>query len=307
MQYEAAYLQVMKWDDLRIFLAVARSGQIARAATQLSIDPTTVSRRIRALEASLGATLFEQHSGGQRLTAAGESLVTPAEAVERSVSTIAIDKTAASGPSGLVRVGSPEGFGTWLVAHHLGEFGRSYPSITVELVATRGVLNPTRREADAAVLLARPQRGPLISRKLTDYDLGLYATPAYLAQTTAVARTSDLHDHTLIGYIPDLLYSPELNYLDEVAPNLTARLRSSSINAQYRLSASGAGIAVLPRFIADRDQGLVRVLPELTIQRSFWLVTHKDTRDLPRVRLFTDWLVASVARWRPHLAPASAD
>jgi len=295
----------MKWDDLRIFLAVARTGQIARAGTQLAIDPTTVSRRLRALEESLGATLFEQHSGGQRLTAAGEALVAPAEAIERSVSTIAINKIAASGPSGLVRVGTPEGFGTWLIAHHLGEFGRSYPSITVELVATRGVLNPTRREADAAILLARPHRGPLISRKLTDYDLGLYAAPAYLARMPRLAGTGDLHDHTLIGYIPDLLYSPELNYLDEITPNLSARLRSSSINAQYRLSASGAGIAVLPRFIADRDQALVRVLPDLTIRRSFWLVTHKDTRDLPRVRLFTDWLVASVAHWRPHLAPAA--
>lgn len=295
----------MKWDDLRIFLAVARTGQIARAGTQLAIDPTTVSRRLRALEESLGATLFEQHSGGQRLTAAGENLVAPAEAIERSVSTIAIGNIAASGPSGLVRVGTPEGFGTWLIAHHLGEFGRSYPSITVELVATRGVLNPTRREADAAILLARPHRGPLICRKLTDYDLGLYATPAYLARMPRIAGTGDLHDHTLIGYIPDLLYSPELNYLDEITPNLSARLRSSSINAQYRLSASGAGIAVLPRFIADRDQALVRVLPDLTIRRSFWLVTHKDTRDLPRVRLFTDWLVASVARWRPHLAPAA--
>ena len=287
-----------------MFLAVARTGQIARAGAKLGVDPTTVSRRIRALEQAVGATLFEQYSGGQRLTLAGEQLVQPAEAAERAIAAISTPDGTAAQPGGLVRVGSPEGFGTWLIAHHLGEFGRRYPGITVELVATRGVLNPTRREADAAVLLARPQRGPLVSRKLADYDLCLYASREYLSRTPPIQDQADLQAHTLIGYIPDLLYSPELDYLSEIGPNLTARLRSSSINAQYRLTASGAGVAVLPRLIGDRDPCLVRILPSVSLRRSFWLVTHKDTRDLPRIRTFTDWLVAQVGQWRSWLSPS---
>jgi DNA-binding transcriptional LysR family regulator len=99
-----------------------------------------------------------------------------------------------------------------------------------------------------------------------------------------------LRGHALIGYVPDLLYAPELRYLTEIAPALEPRIRSTSINAQYRLVASGAGIAVLPCFIGDADSELVRVLDDIAVTRSFWLVTHADTRQLPRVEAFVAWL-----------------
>lgn len=97
--------------------------------------------------------------------------------------------------------------------------------------------------------------------------------------------------HELVSYIPDLLYAPELNYLDEVQPGLTPRIRSSSINAQHQLVAAGVGIGVLPCFIGDADNNLNVVLPDVKIERHFWLVTHKDNRTLERVKAGKDWLL----------------
>ena len=273
-----------------MFLAVAHAGQIAGAAVELAVDPTTVGRRLRRLEAALGQVLFEQQRDGQRLTEAGERLLVRAERMERLAREIGGESGAADQPSGLVRASASEGFGTWLIAHHLGAFARAYPDIGVDLVATSGLLNPSKRETDVAILLARPRRGPLVTRKLTDYGLRLFAARTYLERHGTPGSPTELRGHTLIGYIPDFIFAPELHYLEEVAPRLEPRLRSSSINAQYRMAAAGGGIAVLPCFIGDSDALLARVLPDLRIQRSFWLVTHEDTRNLRRIRAFTDWL-----------------
>ncbi|MFA7441170.1 MAG: LysR family transcriptional regulator [Sphingomonadaceae bacterium] len=289
----------MHWDDLRIFLAVARTGQIARAAPVLGIDPTTVGRHLRRLEKAMGQILFERHPGGQKLTEAGERLIGHAETFERLLQEIAPggpDK-----PAGMVRVSTSEGFGTWFVAHHLGEFMQDHPAIQIDLVANSGFLSPSKRETDVAILLARPRKGPLITRRLTNYRLKIFAAKTYLAQHPPIYTPDALRDHTLIGYIPDFVYAPELHYLNEVAPGLEPRLRSSSINAQYRMTAAGAGIAILPCFIGDTDPLLQRVLPDFEIQRSFWLVTHQDTHNAPRIRQFTNWLTDLTIRRRDRL------
>ncbi|KQX18537.1 MULTISPECIES: LysR family transcriptional regulator [unclassified Sphingomonas] len=304
MQPWPAIMQPMHWDDLQFFLSLARTGLLTNAARQLDVDATTVGRRIRRLETSLGGqTLFVQGREGHVLTDAGRRLLGRVETIEREADAIAAGGDQAIGEDvrGRLRVSASEGFGTWLVAHHLGEFATAHPLLTIDLAANSGFLDPSRREADVAILLARPQRGPLITKKLTDYRLRLYAATGYLEQHPPIATRADLSAHRMIGYIPDLLYSPELNYLDELGPAIDARLRSSSINAQYRMIAAGAGIGVLPCFIGDRDQSLVQVLPDLAITRSFWLVTHQDSRHLPRNALFVEWLSSLVHHQRARL------
>ena len=285
-------MQVMKWDDLHVFLAVARAGQLARAAAALGVDATTVGRRLRRLEQALGQTLFEQTREGQVLTDAGEQLLLKAEAIERQFLDIEAQPGAGQPLSGSLRVSVSEGFGTWFVAHHLPGFAARHPDLRIDLVASSGFLNPSRREADIAILLARPRKGPLYTKKLTDYRLRLYAARAYLDSHDPVTAIADLRSHSLIGYVPDLLYAPELRYLSEIAPDLDPRIRSTSINAQYRVVAAGGGIAMLPCFIGDTDPGLVRLLEEVEVTRSFWLVTHADTRRLARVEAFVSWLTA---------------
>lgn len=280
----------MKWDDLQYFLAVARTGQLARAANALGVDATTVGRRVKRLEGALETTLFERNREGQILTEAGLRLLHQAEAIEKVATGIDSTHDDQQGVSGRIRVSVSEGFGTWFISRHLGGFADAHPRISIDLAANSGFLDPSRREADVAILLARPRRGPLITRKLTDYNLCLYGAADYLDRCPPIQSAADLRHHRLIGYIPDLLYAPELRYLDEITQGLEPRLRSSSINAQTQLAVSGAGIAVLPRFIGDCEPALRPLLPEITIQRSFWIVTHQDTRHLPRIRRFVEWV-----------------
>ncbi|WP_226018755.1 LysR family transcriptional regulator [Novosphingobium sp. FKTRR1] len=296
-------MQPPDWNDYQTFLAVARAGQMARAAVTLGVDATTVGRRLRRLEARAGATLFEQTREGQVLTEAGEVMLADVEAMEQAASRIA-EHADGGGPAGLLRVSLSEGFASWIVAPALRGFVEAHPRLTVDLVASSGFLSPSKREADLAVSLSRPRAGPVIAGKLSDYALRLYATRGYLARYGHPAGPGDLSQgHRLVGYVPDLLYAPELRYLDEIEPGLVATLRSPSIIVQHRLIAAGSGIGVLPCFIGDADKWLVPVLPAQTIQRSFWLVTHKDTHNLARVRAFKDWLTALVARERTRLLP----
>jgi len=295
--------QPLPWNDLQDFLAVARAGQIARAAALIGVDATTIGRRLRRLEARLGRTLFEQTREGQVLTEAGEALLAQVEEMQNAAERIVETRGPAEALSGLLRVSVSEGFGTWLVAEHLHEFAAQHPALTIDLAASSGFLSPSRREADVAVLLARPRHGPVVAGKLSDYALHLYAARAMIEHLGAVTRESLGDRHPMVGYIPDLLYSPELRFVDDLGPLPAPTLRSSSINAQARLIATGAGIGVLPHFIGGGMPDLVRVLPEVTIHRTFWLVTHRDTRQLRRVRAFSAWLGGLVTKHHARLDP----
>ena len=146
-----------------------------------------------------------------------------------------------------------------------------------------------------AVMLARPRKGRLVAAKLGDYRLRLYAARDYLATRGTPVSLEDLRAHSLIGYVPEFIYAPELDYLGEIGAGLEPGLRSTSINVQHRLMASGAGIGVLPSFIGDRDAALVPLLDAgMTLSRSFWLVTQPDVRRLARIGAVSRWLRACV-------------
>jgi DNA-binding transcriptional LysR family regulator len=285
----------MNWDDLRIFLSVARDGTLAQAGARLNVDPTTVARRIQRLERALATSLFEHTASGHVLTARGNALLSQAQTMEESVIAATEGGSTGSGATqGTFRISVSEGFGNGIIAPHLHEFAALYPEIAIELVASTGFLNPSRREADIAIMLARPKSGPLVVRKLADYRLGLYGTGQGLPKTMA-----ELGAHRLVGYVPDLIYSPELRYLDEVGGTPVASLASSSVIAQAHLVRSGAGVGILPCFIAGSDPAFERLLPEeIDFSRAFWLVVHRDMRGITRIRLFIDWLDQLVKRLR---------
>ena len=288
----------MNWDDLRIFLAVARAGTLSAAGRRLALDATTVARRLGRLEAEAGRSLFEVTPTGHVLTARGQELFGHVQAMESAAIACAEGAQAGHGPSGTIRVSVAEGFATSVIAPHLHEFADAHPGIGVELVASSGFLNLSRREADLAVMLARPQRGPLVARKLTDYHLGLYGQRG----AARPASIADLPAHRLVGYVPDLIYAPELHYLEEAAPGLTATLSSTSVNAQQAMVRSGAGLGILHCFVGDADPGFERLLPDqIDIARAYWLVMHRDLRGVSRVKAFVDWLDTLVTRMRPLL------
>jgi DNA-binding transcriptional LysR family regulator len=282
----------MQWDDLRFFLAVARSRTLHGAADRLGVDATTVGRRIDRLSGALASNLFESGPGGHRLTSHGETLLAHAEEVERSMLAASDALTGERGRlGGTVRLSLSEGLAAWIIAPALADFRAAHPDIALEIATANGFLNPSRREADLAVMLARPARGPLLSQKLTDYGIGLYATSGYLAEKGAPATVADLRERTMIGYIPDFIYAEELRYLAEFDAELHSSLSSSSINIQYAMTRAGLGIAALPHFIGRQDRTLVPVLAaEAAITRNFWLVVHRDLRRTARVAAVVDWL-----------------
>lgn len=286
----------MNWDDMRVFLALARAGTLAAAARQVEQDATTVARRIQRLETALGTVLFEHGATGQSLTESGHRLLAHAEAMEAGARAVRQQAEEGAGLGGTIRISVSEGFGTGFMAPRLAGFAEAHPGVALDLIASTGFLNPSRREADIAIMLARPRGGPLIAAKLTDYRLGVYASERYLAATGAVEGVEGLIRRRLVGYVPDLIYAPELRYLAEVDERLEPAIRSSSITAQARLIASGAGCGILPCFLGDATPGLVRLLADaVSIERSFWLVVHRDMRRVTRIEAFIAWLRGEVS------------
>jgi DNA-binding transcriptional LysR family regulator len=274
------------WNDVRAFLAVARSGRLTAAATRLGVDHSTLSRRIAALEHSLKAKLFDRSPSGYSPTEAGRRLMPLAEEMER----LALGAAETVGGSaglieGMVRIGSPEGFGSYFLAPRIQKLKARFPQLVVQLVAASAVFSLAKREADVAISVSRPPAGRLLVSKLIDYDLGLYAAPDYLAGSADIRSCDDLKGHRFVSYIGDLLHFPELDFLQQVVPGGITSMESSNLVAQTRATLAGAGLCVLPAFLAREEPGLVRVLAdEVNLTRSLWLTVHQDLAELARVR-----------------------
>jgi DNA-binding transcriptional LysR family regulator len=274
------------WNDVRAFLAVARSGRLTAAAARLRVDHSTLSRRIGALEHALRTRLFDRSPSGYTLTDQGRRLIPIGEEMER----LAIGAGEAVGGSstsveGIVRIGSPEGFGSYFLAPRIALLKAQHPRLTIQLVAAPAVFSLARRDADIVVSVSRPPAGRLNVAKLIDYDLGLYAAPAYLSDAPDIASSEDLFRHNFVSYIGELLHFPELDFLQHVAPGGTTSVESSNLVAQLRATLAGAGLCVLPAFLAEEEDDLVRVLPdEVSLTRSLWLTVHQDLAELARIK-----------------------
>ena len=298
----------MDWDNLRYFLELARSGTLVSAARRLAVDHTTVARRIQALEKEVGTALFSREAGGHRLTEAGRRLQPQVEAMESAF--LAVESAAPpshAGLSGLVRIGATEGFGTVVLAPRLAQFAKTHPKLVIDLLAMPRLVHLSRREADIVISLERPARGPVVVTKLCDYSLHLYASRDYLQTHAPIAAREDLRGHTFISYVDDLLFSKELQYLDELYRPDSFALRSTSILAQHRAVAGGAGIAVLPAFLAESDAQLARVLPgQANFTRSFWMSIPAEIKHLARMQAVWSFLRETVEGQRALLTASGS-
>ena len=288
------------WDDFRFVLAIVRGGSVSAAAKQLGVDHATVIRRVDRLEKHLSAKLFDRRKTGYLLTEAGQRVADSAEAME---STIVANQEHVGGSlarlTGTVRIGAPDGFGTAFLAPRLAPFADRYPDLDLQLVATARLFSLSKREADIAISLTMPKEGRIVWRKLLDYRLGLYATSAYLDRAPKITARDDLPSHRFVGYIEELLFTPELDYLPQVSPKINASFRSANLIAQLNATLAGFGIAVLPHFMANAHSELRPVLPdEVSISRTFWLLMHADSKDLARIRAVADYIYETVERER---------
>ncbi|HZH55622.1 LysR substrate-binding domain-containing protein [Yanghanlia caeni] len=296
----------MDWDNLRYFLELSRAGTLTAAARRLGVDHTTVARRIQALERGIGAQLFLREASGHRLTEAGRRLLPQVEDMEQSFRKLEFSAPASTEEelSGVVRVGVTEAFSTVILAPALATFARQHPRLVIDLLALPRQVNLSRREADIVISLERPARGPVLTTRLCDYSLHLYAAKHYLAQHPPVRSLNDLRELSFIGYVEDLLFSKELQYLDEDHRPERIALRSTSLLAQYQATRAAAGVAVLPAFLAERDALLQRVLPDqVRFVRRFWMSMPTENRPLPRMKAVWDLIRSTVDASRNLLMP----
>ena len=281
----------LSWDDLRVFLELVRAGSLKAAAARLSVEHSTVARRISGLEAALGLRLFDRLPRGWQPTNDASRLIVRAEAVEREVLALGRAASSIDELKGDVRISAPPVLLSLLVAPCLARLGATHPGIVPILNGARRVSDLDRAEADIALRLG-PVSGPdLIVRKLGDVPYGLYGRPDQIARPVA--------ERVYIGFDDSLPDLPQAVWLDARAHQDGARigLRSNDMATLLESARAGSGIALLPRFA-------VTALPELAelpcdvpfASRPLHMVMHPDIRRTPRVRLVADHISTHVKR-----------
>ncbi len=275
----------MNWDDIRVFLAVARSGQILGAAKRLGLNHATVSRRMVALETAIGAKLLSRLTTGCELTLEGERFLRVAERMEADM-IAARSEISGEGAAlaGTVRIGAPDGFGVAYLASRLPKFSELHPDLDLQLVPVPRSFSLSRHEADIAITVDRPREGRLVAAKLVDYTLTLYASRTYAELHGLPRSPQDLVAHRLVGYVPDLIVSPSLDYARQFHPQWEARFSVSSALGQVEAVRAGAGIGILHSYIARRHADLVAIEAIAPIMRAYWLLYHESVRPVRRIQ-----------------------
>ncbi|APX90717.1 LysR family transcriptional regulator [Brevirhabdus pacifica] len=296
---------MLNWDDMRVFLAVARAESLSGAGKQLTMDPATVGRRIARLEEGMAATLFVKSPQGYALTETGQRILEHANRAEQAL--IGADD-AVRGPgdalSGTIRLGAPDGCANFLLPQVCARIGEAHPELDIQIVALPRVVNLSKREVDMAIAVSPPASGRLTVQKICDYHLYLAAMPFYLKNSPPVETIEDLKDHRIIGYIPDMIFDRELDYLSGLGIS-QPDLASNSVAVQFQWVRMGSGIGIVHGF-ALRHAPRMRLLLEdqFSLTRSFYLVRHEDDRKVNRLNRLAELLVEEVRREMLELEPA---
>ncbi|MEI2808155.1 LysR family transcriptional regulator [Albidovulum sp.] len=285
------------WDDLRVFLAVARAESLSAAGRVLKLDPATVGRRVARLEEAMAARLFARSAQGYALTEEGQRLLAHAIRAEQAVAAAGEEVRGDPGRlSGQVRIGAPDGVANFLLPQVTARICDDNPGLEVQIIALPRVFNLSKREADMAITVSRPAAGRLSVQRLADYHLHLAASRDYLARHPPIRTLADLRGHRMIGYIPDLIFDKELDYLAETGVEVVT-LASNSVSVQFNWLRAGAGVAIVHDFSLPAAPDLVRVLPgALSLSRSFYLIRHDDDRRVDRLNRFAELLAQGVRR-----------
>lgn len=298
-----------EWTDLRYFLELVRAGNPTSAGRRLKVDHNTVRRRVSALEDALQARLFSSRGPTYSLTVEGDCLFKYAEAIEAL--TIRAEEavmTSDMAVSGLVRIGAPNCFGSFFLARRLARWSLTQPDLRLKVSVLPPMSNVSNRESEVSILLTRPNQMRQIVRKLTDYTVRIYAAPEYLRDAPPLNSVDDLQHHRFVGYIPDVIEAPQLDVLPQLGEGLEAHFESTSVAAQLEATAAGAGLCVLPDFVATSYPGLEAVLADsFSLKREYWLAIHPEMINLARVRAVIDFIVESVRSEAALFGPLLSD
>lgn len=287
----------LAWEDLRIVLAVARAGTLRRAAGNLGIDATTVGRRLATIDDRVGYALFERTGTQLAVTPAARVLIGDLEAMETSA--LAVErKLAGTGQraTGIVKVAASEAFAMYFLVDHLRALADELPGVEVELVASHGLADLRRREADIALRFLRPDSADLRARRLATLRWSVYGSPGYLAGRPRADPERGLAGHRLLRWSGPPLRPAVFAWIDAHAGAAETVMRSGHLHVLIEGCARGLGLAVLPGVLAHA-RGLVRAVDHACDETDLWLIMHSDLRNVPRVRAVSTWLWA---RLRGH-------
>lgn len=283
----------LDWNDVRYALVIARGASLASAARTLDVDQTTVARRLRVLEAQMGTPLFERLKGRMTPTAAGAMLVERGLRIEQEIAALrhlAADQQAQV--QGVIRITAVDAIVAHYLAPQLAALRVRHPELAVELIGSSDTLDLSRREADIAVRLARPQSGDFVVRRLAELVYGVYgARGEDVAEDWRVS-----HVGNWVGYDQSLAQVPEMRWLAQRVGDERIVLRCNNLDALAIAVANGVGRAVLPHLVGARYPSLCCLSgDEPVLRRELWLVVPRELRDVPRIRAVSDWLVERFA------------
>jgi len=303
---------IADWDDVRVFLTLASEGKLAAAARRLDVSHPTIARRIKALEDTIGARLFDRLPDRFVMTAAGEELLADAQAMERAAE--AIDRRSAGltdTARGTVRISAGEAM-TAFLAERLSRLRRNLQCVEFELVASHMLANLSRREADLLIREQVPDLASIVTRRLGRVAYAVYGKP-----DLAVGPLSRdaLRQLPWAGFDEEHSYMPGQSWVLDLLDGARPALRVNNWLVLREAARSGAGLAVLPCYLGDSDPALHRYGPVLgAVAADQWLLVHRDLRTLPRVRAVMDVVIdlfreerALIEGRQPDARSASAD
>lgn len=280
-------------DDLLVLLAVGRTGRYTTAAEELGLNHTTISRRITALEQAMGGRVLARVAGGWELTELGRDALAAAEAVESAVRSLAVDSAGHRTLEGVVRLSATDGFSAYVAAPAAAAVQRKHPKVAVEIVAATRRATQQRSGLDLEVVVAEPESEPRVHRatalRLGEYCLGLYGSHDYLAENGSPVDVADLHRFPLVYFIDSMLQVDDLDLATSFAPAMRESVTSTNVFVHVEATRAAAGIGLLPCFMADRHDDLVRVLTDtVSVRLAYWLVARPETRRRPEVAALVD-------------------
>ncbi len=291
----------IKWDDLRVFLEVARQGSIHSAAKRLKLDHSTVCRRIDKLETHLSLKLLDRTRRGVVIRGEAKSLLKHIREMEKHASylddVVMHDDDAARQT---VRVATMEGIASCYLARRLPALSKFSSKIDIELVSIPQTVDLSRKEADIFISFYNPNNRGLKSALFGKFLLHLYCSSQYLRKYGMPGSLNDLQRHVFVGYIDELLAIHAVRWLDEVVLNPKMSFQSNSILAQRNAAAEGMGIVLLPTFVAAGVNGLQRVLPDqISVRREIWVSVRTEQNHLARIK--------AVIQFMKHVINADTD
>ena len=287
-----------KWDDLKMFLEVARQGSVHAAAKRLRLDHSTVCRRIGRLESLLAVKLFDRSRKGIAVRREAQGLLKHIEQMDRHAGSL--EDAFVRGKSSetqVVRIATMEGIASGYLARRLPALRQFGPGVKIELVSIPQAVDLNRKEADVFLSFFNPDARGLKSALFGTFSLFLYCSKEYLRRHGTPRTRGDLDAHVFVGYIDDLLAINAVRWLDEVVTAPAMSFHSNSVFAQCNAAVSGLGIALLPTFVGEGVPGLQRILPDkVSVQRDVWVSVRTEQSHLSRIKAATQFLKQILAR-----------